>query len=159
MLLYFGANGWVTGEGKIDAEGDTTGAVRTISAHLREAMAVSVDSNGNGVSYRIPVKDVSGNYVVPAVWDGITRRIELRGTTLYLTEGGSERTLCRGVSAYDPLSSGGAGTYRLFTAGGGAIIRQVTVQLVKSAEGARGYTQKGRRRETIYLRNIPELRG
>ncbi|HMS55707.1 MAG TPA: hypothetical protein PKA27_09935, partial [Fimbriimonadaceae bacterium] len=112
-----------------------------------------------GVSYRLPVKDVSGNYVVPAVWDGVTRRIELRGNSLYLTEGGSERVLCRGISAYDPLTTGGAGTYRLFTAGNGTIIRQVTVQLVKNSDGARSYVQKGRRRETIYLRNIPELRG
>lgn len=158
MTLFAGMSSWAQGESRISAESDAQGAVRIISKELREAMAVSVDGNGRGLSYRLPERDGSGDYVVPAVWDGVTRRIEYTDGIIRTFDGESYRTICRGVILTDPLTQGGAGGYRPFVAGSGTIVRQVTVQIVKRAYGNRNHVVTSRRRESIFFRNIPELR-
>lgn len=158
MMLVFGMSAWVQGEGRISAETQAQSGLRAISQRLREAMMVSVDANGLGLTYRLPLKSGGGNYIVPAQWDGVARRIELNGTELRLNDGGTMRTICQGVSLRDPLSSGGLGSYRIFTPGTGTITRQITVQLVKQTYGDRNRAVTSRRRETIFLRNIPELK-
>ena len=128
-----------------------------MSAELRQAMSVTVDGNGLGLSYRMPVIDSGGNYTVPPVWDNVNRRIELNGTNLNIVTGGSTRRIASGVILTDPLSPGGTGSYKVFTPGAGVITRQVTVQLVVRKTTLKQQTKSSRNRETIYLRNIPEL--
>lgn len=157
MMLVFGMGAWVQGEGRISAESQAQSGLRAVCQRLREAMSVTVDANGLGLTYRLPLKDSNGNYLVPAQWDNVVRRMELNGTNLNMVDAGVSRTICQNVSIRDPLTTGGTGSYRIFTPGTGTIVRQVTVQLVKETYGQRNAVTS-RRRETIFLRNIPELR-
>lgn len=148
---------WYRGEGQIRAETQSQRAVRLITAELREAMSVSVDANGQGVNYRLPAVDANGNYVVPATWDNVNRRIALEGNVIRLYTGGSERIIARNVITTDPRSVGGIGTYQVFTRGAGTIVRQLNVMVVTRTNEFRTQNATSRSRETIFLRNIPEL--
>lgn len=166
-VMISGMSSWAKGQGRIMAEGDAQNAVRTISNELREAMAVTVLS-GTAVEYRLPQKDNDGNFVVPATWDGVTRRIEWAstdgGTGLIRITGGNgvSNVVCRQVILRDPQSSGftptsGGSTYSVFTPGAGAITRQLTIMLATRANGSKNNYVVSRSRETVFLRNIPTL--
>jgi hypothetical protein len=157
MLLISGMASWYRGEGRIRAESTSQIAVRTVAAEIREAMMVSVDANGMGLTYRLPQTDGNGSYLSPAQWDGVTRRIQLNGSNIEVVEGGNARVLCRNVITTDPQSVGGMTAYRIFTSGAGAITRQVTVMVVTRTNSYRQEQSSSRSRETVYLRNIPEL--
>ncbi|HVT13510.1 MAG TPA: hypothetical protein VHE55_14695 [Fimbriimonadaceae bacterium] len=157
LLFTSGSMIWMRGYGKIDAEATTYRAVREVSRELREAMKVTVDSNGLGLTYQLPLKDDSGTFVMPATWDNVTRRIELEGTNLVVTGGVTPHTICKGVILTDPQSPNGTGTYRIFTAGAGSTTRSLTVMLVSSRSADYNKTATARSRETIYLRNILQL--
>lgn len=152
------AGGWSRGQAKIDAELEAVQAMRLIRDTLREAMLVSVDADGRGITYRLPLKDDDGNYIQPAQWDGVVRRFEVRADgKLYSINGGVETVIVRGVSVVDPRN-GNEATYSPFTAGPGGITRQVTVQIVTQRQVEReGRTAYGRNRETVILRNTPTL--
>lgn len=152
-----GTLSWARGEGRIDAQESSQVAIRLVSQELREAMAVTVDADGRGLSYRLPTRDANGNYTMPITWDGVARRIEVNGTSLRITGGAQTRVVARGLIFTDPQSLGGTQNYRIFTAGNGTITRSLTVMVVtrREADGARLVTSRSR--ETIYLRNIPDL--
>lgn len=152
--LLSGSSAWIRGGGSMNAEATAQRAVRTVAHELRQAMVVTVDGDGRGLTYRMPMVDGSGSYTVPPVWDGVTRRIELSGANLEIVEGASRRRLASGVVLTDPL---GNQTYRIFTAGAGAVTRQITVQLAVQKNTIKNYQVSSRNRETIFLRNIPEL--
>ena len=156
-VMLSGLRSWARGEGHIMAETDSQKAVRIISQKLREAWQVTIDANGQGLTYILPQKDVDGNYVTPPVADGVTRRIELDGTTLNIVTNGVPRTLCKGIILTDPLSSGGTGSYRIFTSPAGATTRQITIEIVTQRNAFRSANVTSRTRETIFLRNVPEL--
>ncbi len=78
--LLLGMGSWYRGQTRIDVEGTAQKAVRQIAMTLRTAMSVTVDTNGQGLTYRMPMLDTYGNFIQPATWDGVTRRIELDGT-------------------------------------------------------------------------------
>lgn len=155
--MLYGLSSWAKGQGRIYAESDSQKAVRIMSQELREAMVVVVDSDGLGLTYRRPELDSDGTYVTPAVWDGVTRRIELSGSNLRIVTGGSVRVICSGVVLTDPLTTGGTGTYKIFQSGSGTITRQITVQVVTQRNSYKAEKSKSRTRETIFLRNVPEL--
>lgn len=157
MLFISGSISWARGFGKIDAEATTNRAVREVARELREAWSVTVDTNGLGLTYKLPVKDSTGSYKNPIAWDNVTRRIEVQGTNLVITGGPAPHTICKGLIYTDPQSPGGTGTYRFFTAGSGSITRSLTVMLVSSRQAEYKKMATSRSRETIYLRNIPEL--
>jgi len=147
---------WLQGESVIDAGNNANQAIRIISKEMREAMAVTVDANGLGLSYRRPSKDSGGNYIMPITWDGVSRRIEMNGTDLQIT-GGTNRTICKNIQLTDPSSPGGTTPYTIFSAGPGSITRSLTIMLVTKRAGLNGKFNTSRIRETIFLRNIPEL--
>jgi hypothetical protein len=155
--LLSGSWTWLRGSGALDANASAQRAVRKVASELRQAMSVTVDGNGLGLSYRMPVIDGNGNYTVPPIWDNVTRRIELNGTNLNIVTGGTTKRIASGVILTDPLSSGGTGSYVIFSPGIGTITRQVTVQLVVRKDTLRTKTTTSRNRETVFLRNIPEL--
>ncbi|MCC7434144.1 MAG: hypothetical protein IT363_05620 [Methanoregulaceae archaeon] len=155
--LLSGSGAWIRGGGSMDAESSAQRAIRRISSELRQAMAVTVDAGGMGVTYRMPVVDGDGNYTVPPVWDGVNRRIERVGSNLDLVIGSNRRRLASGVILTDPISTNGASSYQIFTAGAGTITRQVTVQLAIQKNAVKSYQVSSRGRETIFLRNIPDL--
>ena len=152
-----GMMAWYRGEGNIDAELSSHTAITTISNELRQAMAVAVDGNGLGLSYTLPAKDDTGTMVAPITSDGVTRRIELDGTTLNMYANGVARKLCSNVILTDPLSTGGTGTYQVFTPGSGQTVRSITVMVVTQRNGYESERVTSRNRETVYLRNIPQL--
>ena len=157
-LMIQGSTVWYKGEGKMLAETQSQRAVRMISGELREAMSVTVDGNGLGVSYRLPVIDSNtGNYTTPAIWDNVTRRIEYLEGNLRVVTGGSARVISHNVILTDPQSTGGASSYVIFAPGTGLIIRKLSVMVATQTSTTRGSYTKSRSRETIYLRNIPEL--
>lgn len=148
---------WARGQGKIETETQSRQVVRVISDALREAMLVTVDADGLGVTYRRPLKDAAGSFVVPIVWDGQTCRIFHQNGQLMMNDGAGTRSICRNVRLTDPYSPGGTAPYKIFTPGPGAITRRLTVQIVTETNGARTEKVVARKREMIFLRNIPEL--
>lgn len=156
-LFVSGMAAWYRGEGRISAEENAQIAVRAISRELREAMSVSVDADGNGLTFRKPMGDGAGGFATPIVWDGITRRIELSNGTISLVEGASSRPLADGVILTDPQSNGGTAGYRIFTPGSGSITRSLAVMIVSRKSAAYAEQVTSRAREVVYLRNIPQL--
>jgi len=154
-----GMGSWYRGQSRIGVESATSQAIRKISMTLRTAMSVSVDANGQGLSYRLPALDGTGTFISPATWDGVNRRIELDGTSVFI-KGDNLPTsdICDNVIGTDPLSSGGTQSYKVFTPGAGTITRSITCMLVAQQSAYNSPTAVyGRHRETIYLRNIPQL--
>ena len=156
--FLIGMGSWSRGQSRIDVEAPAQLAIRTISVTLRCAMSVTVDSNGQGLSYRMPAADGTGTFVSPATWDGINRRIELDTSDLVIkADNAANRTICQNVITTDPLSSS-ASAYKIFTPSAGSITRSLTAMVV--SEQAAFNSPKpvyGRHRETIYLRNVPQL--
>lgn len=158
LVFLSGAGSWARGQNQMDVESQSQRTMRILTAQLREAMAVTVAGDGTWVDYRLPQKDANGEYIVPAVWDGIARRLELTAQNrIRLVAGGTTRFLADNVIGTDPNSAGGTGTYKIFTAGAGAITRQVNAMLVLRY-GTVGRNQSTARiRETVFLRNVPAL--
>lgn len=154
-VLFSGSTSWARGIGKIGAESDAQMSIRVVSQQLREAMAVTVDPDGTGLTYRVPQMDAAGDYLFPITWDGVKRRIVLKRDQLQLIDGSSTRILARGVVKTDALNNNVP--YRIFTAGPGAITRQVTIEIAVKKAAERAKTVVSRSRETVFLRNIPEM--
>lgn len=145
---------WTRGQARIAAEVKTSQALRIVVGELREAMDVTIDANGKGITYRLPSRDANGAYIVPVTWDGVTRRIFANANNdLVVQDNTGTRTLLKGLVYQDP--SRGTGTYNLFTPGQGAMVRQVTVMLVTQNTFAYAQNAYGRFRETVALRNLP----
>jgi hypothetical protein len=155
-VLFAGSSSWARGVGKLGAESDSEMATRVVSQQLRQAMAVSVDANGFGLTYRLPRLGANGSYLVPIAWDGVVRRMSLMGDKLTLIDNGVRRVVARGLILTDPSSKGGAAKYRLFTPGPGAVTHEVTIEVSTSRSAARADKVSSRSRETIFLRNIPQ---
>lgn len=154
-VLIGGSTSWIRGQAKIEAETSAELGIKLVEQELRPAMAVTVDSNGLGITYQLPSVDSTGRYVAPPTWDGITRRIALSGSNLVKTTNGKTLTLVSGVILTDPQSSGGTGTYKVFQPGPGATTRSITIELVTQRNGVKSATVNARNRETIYIRNVP----
>ena len=165
---------WARGEGRIDSETNVRQAVRIVSDELREAMNVTVDNDGQGLTYRKPKKDGNGDFEIPVTWDGIDRRIELSGTNLVLTEGANtSRIIARNVMTQDPFMDGDHAIsssissvassndwtdYQIFVPNTGAVTTEVMVKLVIGTTGGQaGEYVRARKREIVALRNVPEL--
>jgi len=153
-----GAKSWYRGAGKIDSETQSRKAVKLVTNELAEAMQVTVDADGYGITFQKPAKDNTGSYKTDImgqpISDGFDRRIWLDGTKLkYLSPQGT-RILAKTVIKTDPFSSNGSQTYKVFTAGNGSICRQVTVMVVSQTTGAGKEKVTGRNREIVFLRNI-----
>ena len=158
-LFLFGMATWFRGQARLDANGTSQIAVREIANELKEAMFLSVDSDGKGITFQRPSKDGSGNYTQPEAWDNVTRRIALNssGELWLLSNGVNTRRLCKGVILTDPLSSGGSAAYKPFVGGAGTLTRSVTIMIVAQKNNFKNENVTSRSRETIFLRNIPQL--
>ncbi|MBS1705888.1 MAG: hypothetical protein JST40_08440 [Armatimonadetes bacterium] len=154
-ILIAGNASWARGSGQISADSSAQTAIRILSSTLREAMTVTVDENGQGLTYRLPEVDEDGNYVVPAVWDGVTHRVYYDDGFLYEQTGDDLRTIAREVILTDPAR--GNARYRIFTPGDGTVIRSLTISVVTQTNGQHNAETHSRAKETLYLRNVPSL--
>lgn len=157
-VFMVGTSSWVRGQTRIDVEAPTQQAIRQMSMTLRAAMSVTVDANGQGLSYRLPAVDGTGTVISPATWDGINRRIELDGNQLVMkADNTPNQTICENVITTDPLSSTNT-PYQIFTPSPGSITRSLTMMLVsEQTTSTSPVPLYGRHRETIYFRNVPQL--
>lgn len=149
-----GMMSWMKGVGAMDSLSKSQDSVRLIASQLREAMSVSISSDGQSVTYSLPLKDESGSYVLPLASDGVTRSFALTNGSLTQTIGSTTRTLTTNVLTTDPATSS---TYKVFTANNGDVTRQVVITLVTSKQGFRNNWTPSRSRECVYLRNVPQL--
>jgi len=157
MVLIAGVGSWARGVGKINAENRCRQLVRSVANEVRSAMSVTVDGDGLGLSYRMPKLDSNGDVIAPVEWDGVERRIELVEDRLVQTIGDTTRVLAEDVSLTDPEAPDGSPDIRIFTPGSGSITRQLTIHIVTQSYGKGQEIETARARETVYLRNIPEL--
>jgi type II secretory pathway pseudopilin PulG len=153
-LLIGAGSSWIRGEAKVEAETSAEIGVRLIADEVRGAMSVTVDSNGQGMTYQMPAVDGTGRYVTPIAWDGVNRRIALSGSSLIKTVGTGSRTVIKGVTLTDPQTNA---PYRIFIPGPGSITRQLTMELVVQRNGVSSKTYNARNREMIYIRNVPQI--
>jgi hypothetical protein len=152
-----GAGSWAKGQSNMTVQDQSRRTVRLISDELRESMSVFVDADGMGVSYRKPQLDGEGNYITPVIWDGVTRRIYYSNGKIYMGPSGQERIICKDVIATDP-ALGGNPAYRTFIPAAGTITRAIDVKVITSTNSGINNTNViSRKRETVYLRNVPEL--
>jgi hypothetical protein len=158
LTLYVtGMMAWTRGEGQILSESGSHVGIRVIANEMRQAMNVVVDPTGLGLTYNLPLQS-NGSDVVPIQSDGVTRRIELDGSTLnMLANGVVARTICNNVILTDPLSPGAAQPYQIFTPSPGSITRSITVEIATQNSAFQAEKTSARNRETIFLRNIPQI--
>ena len=166
---------WARGESQMSVENETRQTMRLMADELREAMWVSLDADGMGITYRKPAKDVLGNFVNPVTWDGLDRRIYFSSGKIFIEpQAGQARSICRNVLDKDPFRLTGSGmeaqmatgdivttgapTYRIFTPNAGTVITQITMVVVTGNRGGKaGQVVRAKKRETVVLRNVPEL--
>ncbi len=149
-----GMKSWVRGQANIDALSGSQRTVRYVSNELREAMEVTVTGGGTGVAYKRPARDGAGAFVTPLVWDGVSRSFTFDGSNLVMAADGVSRTLAKDVLSREPASGE---AYALFSAPPAAVSRSLTIKLVCGKSGGGTETVVNRSRETVYLRNVPQL--
>ncbi|MBX3110643.1 MAG: hypothetical protein KF857_01425 [Fimbriimonadaceae bacterium] len=165
-----GMGSWARGESWIDVQQQSRNSVRVVSDKLREAMAVLVDLDGMGLTYKLPAKDSSGAFVVPLTWDGVTRRIYYSNGNLYTQDGLTVNQVATGIITIDPflgadnartvvIKNGAysAPSYKIFSTDGSVNPRSVIVCVVTKSRGKGAETIHARHRETIFLRNLPSI--
>lgn len=74
-LMLNGVSSYERDVTRTSAEADVGKAIRVISEQLRQAVTVTVDTDGQGLTYTLPARQGNGSLVVPITSDGITRRI------------------------------------------------------------------------------------
>jgi Tfp pilus assembly protein PilW len=150
-----GMMSWTKGVGAMDSINASQNATKLICQQLREAMSVSITNNGNTATYTLPSKDESGSYLLPLASDGVNRQFNVGNDgILSLTTGTSTRKIAANILSTDPATSA---AYSVFTANGGVVTRRITVQVVTSKQGFRNNWTPSRSRESVYLRNVPDL--
>lgn len=149
-----GMQSWLRGEGAISADRSVNETARTVTSELREAVTLSISTDGTTVNYQKPSVDATGRYVMPLVADGVNRRFQLISGELRHTVGTTTWVLAKGIQTTDPSTNA---AYRVFSAANTAIIRQVTFMLVSRQTGFQNSQMSGRIRENIFIRNVPEV--
>ena len=149
-----GMMSWTKGVGAMDSIATSQNANKLICQQLREAISVSITNSGNTATFSLPQKDESGSYVLPLVADGVSRQFTVSQGTLNLIVGGNTRKISDNILSTDPATSA---AYPIFSANNGLVTRQVIVQIVTSKQGFRNNWTPSRSRESVYLRNVPEL--
>lgn len=156
LALVGTLSGWERGQARIQVEVETQRALRKITDTLQEALWAEVDADGMGITYHMPQRDGSGNITFPITWDGIERRIEVAGSNLQICDDRGCTTILTDVTTVDPNHPGG-GSYLMFVPSGGTTVRQVTVQIVVNRAVRADLTVWARARESVRLRNVPQL--
>lgn len=156
-ILFTGTASWANGIGNTNSQNSAQMAVRAIAEKIEPAMYVSVSPNGSTLTYELPQTNANGSYVVPLVWDGVTRTITSSNNEIVFNDGASQEVLINSVIYTDPLSPGGKSSYVVFTPTAGSTVKQVTVEVATQYHGYEGNITQNRDREIINLRNVPTV--
>lgn len=150
-----GMMSWTKGAATIDSMTKSQNAVKMMSQQLREAYKVTVSDDGKMVTFQLPSKNPDGSYVIPMVSDNQNRVFKVNDSNELVYINNSVTTVVsKNVLATDPNTNS---SYRVFTANSGTVSRQLVIQLVTTRQGFRNNWQPNRSRESVYLRNIPQL--
>ncbi len=153
LYIYLSQLGaWAQGRGAIYSMSASQVAVKNVARELQEAILVTVSSDGQSVTYQLPKRDGTGDYVAPAVADGVNRSFSVLAGTLTQTIGGSSRILATNVLLKDPETNQ---AFTPFTGDGNALTRRVEIKLGTQKDGSRSQMVSHCASETVYLRNIP----
>jgi hypothetical protein len=160
-VFLSGMSSWATGSRMISAQTKSDNVVALVVDELREATFVAVAGDGRTVAYRKPAKDASGDFVMDVhgtpVWDGRERTIYWQSGSIYMNDGANPPwKLASNVILTDPKGTPPNAPYKIFTAGAGANTREVTVKVVIKQEFQDRDDLFGRKRQSVYLRNIPD---
>lgn len=91
-LMLNGVSSYERDITRTSAEADVGRAIRVISEQLRQAVTVTVDSGGQGLTYTLPARQSDGSLVVPITSDGISRRIYRTANGRHLAIDGMNQT-------------------------------------------------------------------
>jgi hypothetical protein len=149
-----GMMSWMKGVGAMDSISKSQDSVKMVSQQLREAISVKITDNGNVVTYSLPSKDGGGSYVLPLASDGIIRKFVVSNNTLTHEVGTDSRVIASHIMSTDPKTGN---PYTVFQANDGTVTRQVIITLVTTRQGYRDNWTPSRARESVYLRNVPQL--
>jgi hypothetical protein len=149
-----GMMSWMKGVGAMDSISKSQESVKMVSQQLREAMSVKITDSGNVVTYSLPAKNGSGEYALPLISDGIIRKFVLSNGSLTHQVGPNSRVIADHVLDNDPNTGS---PYTVFEANNGTVTRQVIITLVTTRQGYRDNWTPSRARESVYLRNVPQL--
>jgi len=160
-VFLSGMGSWATGSRTISAQVEADNTVAMVIDALREATFVSVSLDGKTVNFRKPQYDVNGNFQMDVqgapVWDGKDRTIYYQSGSIYMSDGVSTPwKLTSNVILTDPEGSPANSSYKIFTPGLGANTREVTVKVIVKQNMPGNDKLYGRKRENVYLRNIPD---
>lgn len=154
--LLMGMTGWAKGQGSISSNLDSQKSIRLVTSELKEAMEVTIDADGLGLTYKLPAADGTGLYSQPMTWDGVSRRMQyvVSGSVGRIEMGPTTnlRVIATNVSNTNP---GTGNTMRVFVPGDGAVVREITVRLTADNYGSSYSREKTLALETVFLRNIP----
>lgn len=160
-VFLSGMGSWATGSRTISAQVEADNTVALVVDALREATFVSVSLDGKTVNFRKPQYDANGNFLMDVhgspVWDGLDRTIYYDSGSIFLADGvATPWKLASNVILTDPEGTPANSPYKIFTPGLGANTREVTVKIVVKQNMPGNDKLYGRKRENVYLRNIPD---
>lgn len=160
-VFLSGMSSWASGSRIISAQTKSDNVVAMVVDELREATFVFVAADGRSVTYRKPARDANDNFVMDVhgspVWDGRTRTLYFNNGSFFMNDGANPPwRIASNVILTDPKSVPPNQPYRIFTAGAGANTREVTVKIVIRQQFMDRTDLYGRKREAVYLRNIPD---
>lgn len=123
---------------------DTSRGLKIIARELRPALTVSIDANGQGITYRLPRRDTLGHIIVPVSAENTVYRIYRSQDGSSLLRTGRTRPLVTGL----PDQEDSGPIFRLQPSG-----KAVCVALTSSVEGPScDYTST--KTEVVRLRNV-----
>lgn len=160
-VFLSGMSSWASGSRIISAQTKSENVVAMVVDELREATFVAVALDGRSVTFRKPALDANGNFVMDVhgspVWDGRTRTLYYDAGGFFMNDGlNPPWRLASNVILTDPEGTPPNAPYKIFSAGAGQNTREVTVKIVIRQQFMDRSDLYGRKRESVYLRNIPD---
>lgn len=143
----------------LSVQGRSSQAMRRVADTLRQAMSVTLSSDGKTITYVLPKLTTTTDPVTgekelfyPLTGDGVTRSFVVSGTNLVSNPGG--RILIRNLSATDPQAGSTQynKAYNPFQSTTIGSRRAITITFICS-EIANGKTRYARMKSTVLIQN------
>lgn len=143
-LMVAAAASWNREIAQSEVNSDTSRGLKAIAQELRPALSVSIDGDGQGISYRLPRRDTQGHIIIPVSAESTVYRIYRSQDGSSLMRTGRTRPLVSGLPDEDDSGA----IFHLQPSG-----KAVCVSLTSTVEGpACDYTST--KTEVVRLRNV-----